>query len=96
MVTLMNTTAFDAPNLPESYGFRVDSRRAFELFQRSNEVAASLAHRLLDDAEWVLWDPHADSEGFMLCGNDPHALRREFKAHAECFFDPPEGERNRL
>jgi len=44
--------------------------------------------RLMDRAapfegDWVVWDPEADHEGFLLVGDDPFALLREAVEHFE-------------
>jgi hypothetical protein len=82
--------AFDLDNLPESYGFRVDSFRAFQLICKNPliESLRIMANRN-DPPQWVLWDPQDPAEGFMLAGNIPGDLRKEFAEHARAHFDPP-------
>ena len=78
---------------PEDYGYRLDTISVFapaapqDLVDRADEIA-------LQDGgySWVLWDPQDDVDGFLLVGDHPDALRREFAEHFPDLFDEAEEE----
>lgn len=81
---------FDADNLPESYGFRVDMGSAFR--RMAGAALTTRAHDLAigqGGYSWVLWDPQDDADGLLFLADNPQALRRDFAEHARAHFDPP-------
>ncbi len=59
----------------ESYGYKLVCR---DKFCKATDVPAGLLVRADKIAGlWVVYDPDDDDEGFMLIGNDQHALAKE-------------------
>ncbi|MGE0576124.1 MAG: hypothetical protein AB7F22_07680 [Reyranella sp.] len=58
-------------------GYRLDRRDTF-----AAAASLPLVHRAeAYPGEWVLWDPNDDEDGYMIVGDDPEELGREFISH---------------
>lgn len=77
----------DATITVTSYNYGLDQRvfmkeLAAEVFEP--EVLEKFLARLAEtEGRWVLWDPDADEQGFLLTGNDPFALAEEAVEYLE-------------
>lgn len=70
-----------------TYNGALDHRDHFEASVRFAWIEAEAVQLIARAAEhqgqWVLWDPEANPDGFMLVGDDPYALAREAVDHLE-------------
>jgi len=63
-----------ANNIIEYNGYRLDPRATFE-----RSVSPALLERAAPHkGNFVLWDPESGDDGFLLVGDDPAEMEREF------------------
>lgn len=65
------------PSIVTLNGYRIQTWRQFERTAPADLIGRAKEHR----ANFVLWDPHSDADGYLLCGNDIAKMVAEFEDH---------------